>query len=266
MHYIKVVLLIISSNLTLTSFQRAANDQIRENLKPITMWQSAMTWKSIQDVFEVGRPKFWLPIPVTHLNQTCVVTAVRDPIEHFLSGYNEFEYRVGNRPQQFSRYENGTTARFEQFVTDFVGGAASSGIPVTDIGLYHMFSMTGVLWELKRQRNRLGEDAPRLTAYLPSLSNLDVEFPKFLMRSCNGLPPEMGIPFSVKTRHSSEDDVRGFYSAAKRAWSKQDTISRALCAIHAMDYACFDSIPIPSLCESVFFNQNFHEIQAAEAT
>ena len=53
-----------------------------------------------------------------------MVTAVRDPVEHFLSAYNEILYRRVNR----KRHVDGSTTHFEQFVRDFVGGPVSSGV------------------------------------------------------------------------------------------------------------------------------------------
>ena len=57
---------------------------------------------------------------------------------------------------------------------------------------------------------------------------------------------------------TSEDEY-GFYNAAKRVWKNQDKISRALCAIHTLDYACFDKLPIPDfVCQSLYTSNRFH--------
>ncbi|KAL9178521.1 hypothetical protein ACHAXT_001859 [Thalassiosira profunda] len=147
----------------------------------------------------------------------------------------------------FANYAIGTTARFRAFVQDFVGGAASTGLyPSTPAwNIFHVFSMTGALMELAGKRNSVR------FFYLPSIEALDENFPKFLARSCKGKP------FPIKYVHPSQEDDYGFYDAAKSVWKEQDAISRALCAIHAMDYACFEAIPIPVICQSVFLNQTF---------
>ena len=43
------------------------------------------------------------------------------------------------------------------------------------------------------------------------------------------------------------------------AWELEGATSRALCIIHALDYACFDSIPIPILCQRVYADEDFSE-------
>lgn len=177
-------------------------------------------------------------------------------------------------PNHFARFENGTDVRFEQFVADFVGGAASSSHVFPSIpehNIYHVFSMTGVLWWMKRQRDTLAAEglmAPSLH-YLPTINDLDNEFPKFLSRTCHGLPLEATKRWNLKLGdHESRLDYYGFYSSAKRVWAKQLATSRALCAIHALDYACFDLVPVPMLCLSLFVSDRFHDrvMQAATIT
>ena len=116
--------------------------------------------------------------------------------------------------------------------------------------------MTGILWGLKRLQGCHGKDvAPNLTSYLPSLTNLDTEFPKLLNETCSGLPPFDS--FKERIVHASQSDKFNFYSAAKQAWKHQGNVSRALCAIHALDYACFDDIPVPTLCQEVYSKSLF---------
>lgn len=227
-------------------------------------------WKAISDVFRSG----------VFRNASCVVTAVRDPIQHFLSGYNEIEHRrfprekrIGNARgdlhdssdvdvTSFTRHEKRTIGRFEQFVTDLLSRPREAGLfnqykfwGIQEIA--HVFSMTGVLWGLKRLRDCHGEDGTlNLTAYLPSLTGLDAELPKLVNEKCS-LPHSLD-PFPEAVVHGSQLDEYGFYSAAKRAWRDQGNVARALCAIHALDYACFDAMPVPSLCQDVYSRQNFH--------
>ena len=258
---------------------RAGNDQIRKNLDA-TLSQSekdgGKTWiekGQLLEAFTNGYPGLWSPIPQNHRNNTCVVTAVRDPIEHFVSGYNEMEWRVlhndhhhwinpkkyvGKNTLLFARWKNGTDMRFEQFIVDYIGGAGSSGLfpSIPHSIIYHTFSMAGILWELQRRQQSL-------TAYLPSIKNMDVEFPKFLREKCKGLPREATQTFKSKFDHPSQNDEHGFYSAAKRVvWSNSkgdNKFARALCAIHALDYACFDLIPVPIVCQTLFDRESFRE-------
>ena len=68
---------------------KAGNDQIRKSLM-LTLKNSKNTntvWET-SDLFEKGLHDLLSPIPKTQLNETCVVTAVRDPITHFMSGKN----------------------------------------------------------------------------------------------------------------------------------------------------------------------------------
>ena len=167
--------------------------------------------------------------------------------------FDRVKYRWKS-PAKFVVFENGTDHRFAQFVLDFVGGGASGAVsggafpaePTWTTG--HVHSMTGVLTTLSQTK---------LTAYLPSLHNLDVEFPKMLMDNCEGLPAEMGEPFNVSTVHDSKVDEQGFYSSAKRVWAAGEATARALCSIHAMDYACYDKVPVPIICQQVFLDERF---------
>eukprot|EP00581_Thalassiosira_minuscula_P000052 CAMPEP_0183747020 /NCGR_PEP_ID=MMETSP0737-20130205/67051_1 /TAXON_ID=385413 /ORGANISM="Thalassiosira miniscula, Strain CCMP1093" /LENGTH=447 /DNA_ID=CAMNT_0025982727 /DNA_START=154 /DNA_END=1497 /DNA_ORIENTATION=+ len=196
-------------------------------------------------------------IPQNQLGQTCIVTAVRDPIDHFMSGYNEMEFRDHERnvkyDKRYAKYSNGTATRFEEFVVDFIDG---------ELGAYgsikHTFSMTGILWYLDSLKEHLDGFSPELTGYLPSLADLDNKFPEFLGKTCNGLPDKATKePFPLKTHHDSQADQFGFHTSARKVWNKNGPHARALCAIHAMDYACYDALPVPPTCKSVFGSQKF---------
>ena len=231
---------------------KGGNNQIRENLDHTLRQEGSTVWAA------GDTDKLFSSIPRTALNQTCIVTAARDPVEHFLSGYNELECRIAmnrrgisiperekwrsenyfgakNILQHYTRFANGTASRFEQFVVDLIGGALS---PLAE--LRHTFSMTGVLLFLETLRDQFDGFSPQLTSYLPSLANLDEEFPKLLKKTCNGLPPNATKPFSIQTQHHSASDPFGFYSAAKKVISENESIMKALCIIHALDYACFE--------------------------
>mmetsp|Transcript_30319 Transcript_30319/g.47486 ORF Transcript_30319/g.47486 Transcript_30319/m.47486 type:complete len:487 (-) Transcript_30319:33-1493(-) len=266
---------------------KSANDQIRKNInlvarKKDNLWDFDMGMNLINSQRNRDYSELWSPIPLSKRNQTCVVTAVRDPVEHFLSAYNEIEFRstdswlrthgvnTHNKPQRYyERYENGTDARFERYVSEFIFGASSTelfpSIPPSNI--YHAFSQTGVLWLLEQQKALMGVNAPQLVAYLPSISNISATLPNLVTTNCPGFEEEFGRRFNKQFDHPSQKDEQGFYAAAKRVWSKQDATSRALCALHLLDYACFDLIPVPNLCQDVFADESFNDrLRSATAT
>jgi hypothetical protein len=265
---------------------KGANAHIRENINKRTNLDNRWEFQSnIVDMMKFGHRDFselWSPIPISKRNQTCVVTALRDPIEHFLSGYNEMEFRStpffhtahkvqpDGKERQYERYKYGNEARFERYVSDFVWSAPSTGVypsnPFSNI--FHTYSMCGILWVLKEQADLLGVNAPKLTSYLPSISNVSSAFPNLINTNCHGFDAEFNRPFTSnrESHHPSGKDEDGFYAAAKRVWSKQDATSRALCALHLMDYACFDLIPVPELCQDVFSDTAFNEMMITNAT
>lgn len=193
-------------------------------------------------------------------NRSCIITAVRDPVSHFLAGYNEEESRcivdsnpncptTQTHPHLYVRYQHGTKQHFEQFVADFLGGWKPAGINHEH---HHVYSMTGWLY-------KLAKSDLKLSAYLPTLSNLTETFPKFLVNSCTGVPKIIrNKSLQQVTRHASQADSFGFYKAAKEVWREEGPTARALCALHAIDYACFDDLPdIPNICKQVFVSVAF---------
>ena len=269
---------------------KAGNDQIRGNL--------------LHQLNSVGGGTVWdkntleliatIPSSVS-TNQTCLITVVRDPITHFLSAYNEIEWRHEDRIRgqtlestyvpKYRLLQNGTQERYIKFVQDFIQGPSSNGIyrnkPRGIEEITHVFSMVGPLYELDRLRKKkqgqgISGDMPRLTAYMSNMTNLDDAFPKFLHSNCNGLPKEV-TTFTKKITHGSQGDEFNFYKIAKKVWKEAQDIktgldkddrsnsgssikvSRALCAIHAMDYACYDDIPVPKLCQRVYIQDHFRE-------
>ena len=197
----------------------------------------------------------------------CILTAIRDPISHFLSGYNEVETRIKDKEETkkidslrtsprglYHRYRYGTKQRFEQFVADLLSVPAREGWnDFVWLQPLHFYSMTGILVGL----HRVGA---RLTAYLPSIDNLNDEWPAFAHHSCpHVLPENVSVPFSSKSGHESSKDLYGIYKAAKDVWAEEGPTARALCVLHAMDYACWENLPngIPSLCQDVYSTKHF---------
>ena len=186
----------------------------------------------------------------------CIVTAIRDPVERFLSGYNEMEYRLVSYPKRlkrldastpfsFLRKERGT--RFRQFLIDIISDVSTQrGYDALEFG--HVWSMSGILHHLNRQ-------GLRLTSYLPSLHNLTHKWPEFLASTCKGLPGSIKEPMPLEGQHESSSDPYGFYADAKHAWAEQEDIARALCAMNLMDYACYDKLAVPPICQEVFSDE-----------
>ena len=185
----------------------------------------------------------------------CIVTAIRDPVERFLSGYNEIEYRIVHHPERldastpfsFPQEERGTTARFRRFLVDYISDVASER-EFNALEFSHVWSMAGVLHHLNRH-------GLILKSYLPSLHNLTYQWPKFLSSTCKGLPDSIEEPMPLAGQHESSSDPYGFYGDAKQAWADQKDIARALCAVDLMDYACYDKLVVPPICQEVFSDE-----------
>jgi len=194
----------------------------------------------------------------------CMYTAVRDPIVHFLSGYNEIEYRTtkkrtwpsapyhtdlplpggnDNDPQETRK------KRFRGFVEDLL---VEDGSFLVSSVYSHCFSMGRVLAVL-------AEQGRTLTGYLPDLVNLEETWPRFFTETCPGLPPLEAFPQQPQERrrnlsgrqHESSSDPLGTYGAAKDVWAEGGPVARALCLLVATDYACWNHT-IPDLCRSVY--------------
>mmetsp|Transcript_10332 Transcript_10332/g.15531 ORF Transcript_10332/g.15531 Transcript_10332/m.15531 type:complete len:188 (+) Transcript_10332:166-729(+) len=165
-------------------------------------------------------------------------------------------------PLLFTRYDLGSTQRFAQFVADFLGGPSHYGWFSIEVELPHLYSMTGILYEQQRINHCHGTNLT-LTAYLPSLSNLKYTFPKLLKDTCDvpaaGLPPELLEPYELEYNHGSQlmASTYGFVKAGKEIWAQGGDTARALCALHVLDYACYDAIPVPALCKRVFAHEDF---------
>ena len=95
---------------------KGGNNQILDNIRAVFGPTNASIWKSglISNSFSKSS------LSRARTNTTCVVTAIRDPVDHFLSAYNEVMYRRG--------YKNGIVTQFEQFVSDFIAGPVSNRI------------------------------------------------------------------------------------------------------------------------------------------
>ncbi len=200
----------------------------------------------------------------------CIITVIRDPISHFLSGYNEVDTRIMEREYSvlharmkgspkglFHRYHYGTKERFTQFVADILSQPYTlSWNNFAKIEPLHFYSMSGML-------SYLAENGAKLSAFLPSIHNLGKELPEFAVQACPGILPEnitqaVNVPSSG---HTSSKDEYGIYQAAKDVWKEGGPTARALCVLHAIDYACWENLPdgIPALCKQVYSTNDFVE-------
>jgi hypothetical protein len=195
----------------------------------------------------------------------CVVTAIRDPIVHFLSGYNEMEYRIwqhidhpkSSPPPVYLELsfetENDRRQRFKEFVSNVLYDDFDK---FKGLAPRHILPPSRILSEL----SKLG--LLQLTTYLPSTVNLTFTWPQFLATACPGLSSSLHAPTRDPAGmgvHDSSLDEMGFYRAAKDVWAEQGDTARALCILHSFDYACWDDLPdgIPEICQDVYSEERF---------
>ena len=229
---------------------------------------------------------------VQKYKEPCVFTVIRDPISHFLSGYNEIETRpvlkyawVGPMQGEVAyrkiSYQDAGELRFESFVQELV----EENVFFAQWIFLHMYPMSRILNPLNKA-NLLpttasgGKSSPAETNIwiLPSIVNLTETLPAFLAERCpsfaanydpSGTLPAMKA--SEANAHPSQKDPLGTYQAAKNVWKKGGRVARSLCHLHAFDYACFygDSSvnptgttltakDIPSTCKSVYKSDLFY--------
>lgn len=191
----------------------------------------------------------------------CAVTAIRDPISHFLSAYNEVEYQWMANHSNFANSEvkqkllqnqdlsylhtDSKEERFKQFVTDFILHPNAMRQGAFD----HLDLMSRIL-------PTLAEQGISLTGYLPSLDNLTSAWPQFVQSTCHS--EDLFKEMAVSAQHESSEDPFGTYQAAQNTWRQEGPIAKALCILHVMDYACWDKLEIPQFCqEQVYDTESF---------
>lgn len=208
-----------------------------------------------------------IPVLNDSSKDPCIVTMIRDPVSHFLSGYNEIDTRImeneynqtrsrmATAPKAlFHRFHYGTKQRFEQFVADILSVPDTLGwTDFLKTEPLHFYSMSATLHLLEKC-------GVRMTAFLPSMENFSKKWPKFVYKSCPGILPEnTTASFHTRSSHESSKDLYGIYKAAKDVWNEGGPTARAICVLHSMDYACWEGLPdgIPVLCKEVYSSTNF---------
>lgn len=244
----------LMSPIETASYQYVSNSNNKSNTyKYVTIWKCGNNqirfWSN--NVFQPGG-----------VRPACTVTAIRDPISHFLSGYNEIDFRwitgtkewktwmesTGQKHLKFVKHPMGSKIRFETFIIDILTNAVTKHWM-----FYHVYPMSRIL-------NRV-----KLTAYLPTIHNLTHEWPKFLGKHCPGMPDHItSTPMTLLGQHESSKDPYGTYHIAKEVWRDQGPAAKALCLIHAIDYACWDDLPdgIPKFCQHVYSSPSFAHVMS----
>jgi hypothetical protein len=200
----------------------------------------------------------------------CILTAYRDPMEHFFSGLGELEMRRtkdirrGNIPDQhiasYERLDLLSADRLVSFVEFLFGGewferlnTKGQGAPFHWLDFGHVFPQTGYLVWL--------QSINRTVSAYTSLANLTGSIPTLLEEYC-GLPRNVLPPIVTIKLH---DKVAGLSSVHKKLWANgsekalagtfQLPLLHALCLFHAVDYACLApelKVPPPEVCARAF--------------
>lgn len=223
----------------------------------------------------------------------CVFTVMRDPISHFLSGYNEIEYRtlvhkikvvnkqkIDGKPSYMDishSDQDGRERRFETFVRNLI----EEHPLFYHHWLYsHVFPLARMLHPLKKMKLLPTLEESPQQWILPSVANLSQSLPQFLAERCpkfvenyapNSTSSLPRLKVSKNGLHASSKDELGTYQAAKDVWEKNDHVARSLCHLHAFDYGCFygSAVPsgvtslgvgdIPQTCKEVYASDFFRE-------
>jgi hypothetical protein len=240
----------------------------------------------------------------TARSKPCVFAVLRDPISHFLSGYNEVEYRLLSGAHDAAEaldnthklasytkipFDEGPEKRENRFKT-FVRNLLKEHPSFASFYFYkHFASMSRILPTLSRFDLLPEQEGASSSWFLPTIDNLTETFPKFLEDRC----PRMAFNYKQQEEqaqnqqasniinknnsnntlreshllppmkrlggHESSKDGYGTYQAAKNVWHTGGPTARALCALHAMDYACFgDGLGFPPrVCRDVYSSKHF---------
>ena len=159
----------------------------------------------------------------------CIFTFVRDPIQHFLSGYSEFEFRTITAKLTacfMCTYHNwplGSQHRFWAFLYDVL----SLNLIDSHESIRHIFPMSGILHHYPR------------VDFVGSVENMAEDW-KRLQRDCFHTGEADLVEFDDHMGlHESSSDPFGVYQAAKDVVRGSPIVEQVLRKVLYEDYRCF---------------------------
>ena len=98
-------------------------------------------------------------------------------------------------------------------------------------------------------------DLPLKKGEFAAIDNIGEEWPRFVTETCPSASKILGnhpSPMRTMTQHKSRRDKFS-------VWNMKGPSAKALCYLHAMDYACFDELPhgVHKLCKEIYSSDNF---------
>lgn len=273
-----------SASLLYARIFKCGNNQIRDYLGKIFKGKKGDASYSFHDfnnneelrkflAKEKGGDSFFRHRGISY-DKPCIFTVIRDPVSHFLSGYNEVDVRIvtgGDVPGYIvndktlpsynkiplkdsdkERAKNLREIRFETFVRNILEEHDSfikwhwfyaHAYPISRI-LHSLKNLNVLPAMTEASQTHANTDKKWI---LPTMANITETVPKFLSENCPRFAANyrdkeqtVGLPSMEKARgHASSSDPTGTYKAAKDVWKRGGSVARSLCHLHAFDYACF---------------------------
>lgn len=204
---------------------KAANNAIRYNLNAI---------------YGSRASKDYFPRSASKVDQSkCIFTFVRDPVQHFLSGYNEYEYRANMMKFHcadclYDSFPEGSEERFWAFLLDllsfkFLRCFPTGGCHIVNGQLRHVYPMSSMLKSYSK------------VDFVGSIENMGEEWQR-LERDCLKIEDEeckLDVMDGSLGQHESSLDTYGIYEAAKNVLKHSQHAQDILKSILEEDYRCF---------------------------